>query len=57
MQTLIADADTLEQDIALKERVFKLQSEEDSNGRPPRAQPGDIATAERKEEQRRKFVN
>jgi HK97 family phage major capsid protein len=54
---MIADADALDERIALEERIAKHESEQRSAGRPPRAQPGETATADKKEHDERNFVH
>jgi HK97 family phage major capsid protein len=43
-KAMIADADSLDEQIALEERIAKVQTEQRSAGRPPRAQPGEGIT-------------
>jgi HK97 family phage major capsid protein len=46
VKTMLADVELLEQSIAIEERIAKDASEQrGSNGRPPRAQPGEGTTA------------
>lgn len=55
---MLADVDLIEEKIAIEERVAKAQAEDRSNGRPPRAQPGEgIVTDEAKAAEKRAFVN
>ena len=54
---MVADADVLEEQIALEERIAKAQSEERSTSRIPRGQPGENITAETREKDRKNFVH
>jgi HK97 family phage major capsid protein len=45
VKTMLADVELLEQGIAIEERIAKDASEQRSNGRPPRAQPGEGTAA------------
>jgi HK97 family phage major capsid protein len=45
VKTMLADIELLEQGIAIEDRVAKDAAEQRSNGRPPRAQPGEGTTA------------
>jgi HK97 family phage major capsid protein len=54
---MLADVDLLEQDIAIEERLAKAQAEERSTGRPPRAQPGEGVTNEKREVEQRNFIH
>jgi HK97 family phage major capsid protein len=45
VKTMLADVELLEQGIAIEDRVAKDAAEQRSNGRPPRAQPGEGTTA------------
>jgi HK97 family phage major capsid protein len=58
-KVMIADADTLDEQIALEERIAKNQTEQRSNGnsRPPRAQPGEGIPDEKREADERNFVH
>jgi len=56
-QKMIADADLLEEQIALEERIAKVQSDERSTSRIPRGQPGENITAETREKDSKNFVH
>jgi HK97 family phage major capsid protein len=58
-KAMIADADLLDEQIALEDRIAKTQSEERSTTRPPRAgfSEGGIVTPEKREEEKRNFVH
>ena len=55
---MLADVDLIENDIAIEERVAKATAEDRSNGRPPRAQPGEgTETNETRAAEKRAFID
>jgi HK97 family phage major capsid protein len=56
-KAMIADADALDEQIALEERIAKVQTEQRSAGRPPRAQPGEGVADETRAANKEKFVH
>jgi HK97 family phage major capsid protein len=56
-KAMIADADSLDEQISLEERIAKVETEQRSSGRPPRAQPGESAADETRAADKEKFVH
>lgn len=52
---MVADADLLDEQISLEERIATVHAEERSTGRPPRSQPGDQGTPADVEKQKMAF--
>ena len=54
---MIEDADLLDEQIALEERIAKVSAENRSNGRPPRAEPGQGVANEQRAKDQKNFIH